>query len=62
MFDNSDDYEIVQRHVPMNQVPAFALFDLDKKKQCENYMSHYVGFIFIFRLSSEKNLITSFNG
>lgn len=42
MFDNADDYEVIQKYVPMGDVPAFALFSLDKKKQCEKYMSHYV--------------------
>lgn len=31
MFDNSDDYEIVQKYVPMKDLPAFALFRYSKK-------------------------------
>ena len=34
MFDNADDYEAIQKYIPMIDVPAFALFSLDKKKQC----------------------------
>ena len=31
MFDNSDDYEIVQKYVPLKDLPAFALFKYNKK-------------------------------
>lgn len=31
MFDNSDDYEIVQKYVPMKDLPAFTLFKYNKK-------------------------------
>lgn len=42
MFDSSDDYEIVQKYVPMKDLPAFALFKLDKKNQTESFISSYV--------------------
>ena len=42
MFDNSNDYEIVQKYIPLSSVPAFALFKLDKKKQAEVFMASYV--------------------
>lgn len=31
MFDSSDDYEIIQKYVPMKDLPAFALFKFNKK-------------------------------
>ena len=31
MFDNSDDYEIVQKYVPMKDLPSFALFRYSQK-------------------------------
>lgn len=31
MFDSSDDYEIVQKYMPMKYIPAFILFKFDKK-------------------------------
>jgi hypothetical protein len=33
MFDNSDDYEIVQKYVPIKDLPAFAVFRYNKKLQ-----------------------------
>jgi hypothetical protein len=33
MFDNSDDYEIVQKYVPLKDLPAFAVFKYNKKEQ-----------------------------
>lgn len=46
MFDNSDDYEIVQKYVPLKDLPAFAVFKYNKKEQKEQFISSYV----IFRL------------
>ena len=42
MFDSSDDYEIVQKYLPMKNLPAFALFKFDKKRQKEEFISEYV--------------------
>ena len=42
MFDSSDDYEIVQKYVPLKDLPAFALFKFDKKGQKEEFISSYV--------------------
>ena len=33
MFDNSDDYEIVQKYIPLKDTPAFGLFKFNKKKK-----------------------------
>lgn len=33
MFDNSDDYELLQKYVPLKDLPAFALFRLSKSKK-----------------------------
>jgi hypothetical protein len=33
MFDNSDDYEIIQKYLPLKKLPAFALFRLNKKEK-----------------------------
>lgn len=33
MFDNSDDYEIVQKYAALRDLPAFALFKMDKKQK-----------------------------
>lgn len=41
MFDNSDDYEIIQKYVPLKDLPAFALFKLDKTKRSEEFVSVY---------------------
>lgn len=35
MFDNSDDYELIQKYVPLKDLPAFALFRLNKSKKAE---------------------------
>lgn len=48
MFDNSDDYEIIQKYVPLKDLPAFALFKLDKTKRSEEFVSVYVQLI-LFR-------------
>ena len=39
MFDSSDDYEIVQKYVPMKSLPAFVLFKFNKKEQKEQFIS-----------------------
>ena len=39
MFDNSDDYEIVQQYVPMKSLPAFVLFKFDKQNKKEEFIS-----------------------
>lgn len=44
MFDNSDDYEIVQKYVPLKDLPTFAIFEYDKKQQKEQFISSYVLF------------------
>ena len=31
MFDNSDDYEIMQKYLPLKDLPAFTLFKYNKK-------------------------------
>lgn len=33
MFDNSDDYELIQKYVPLKDLPAFVLFRLNKTKR-----------------------------
>lgn len=33
MFDNSDDYDTVQKYVPMRDLPAFALFKYNRNTQ-----------------------------
>lgn len=35
MFDNSDDYETVQKYVALKDLPAFALFKYSKKTKKE---------------------------
>jgi hypothetical protein len=42
MFDNSDDYEILQKYIPLKSLPAFALFRLSKSKKAEEFISAYV--------------------
>jgi hypothetical protein len=42
MFDNSDDYEVIQKHLPLKDLPAFALFKLNKSKRSEEFVSAYV--------------------
>ena len=44
MFDSSDDYEIIQKYVPMKNLPAFVLFNFDKKEQKEKFINEYVIF------------------
>lgn len=41
MFDNSDDYDIVQKYVPMKDLPAFAVFKYDRKTQTEKLVNSY---------------------
>jgi hypothetical protein len=33
MFDNSDDYDILQKYVPLKELPAFVLFKFDKNNK-----------------------------
>lgn len=42
MFDNSDDYEVIQKYIPLKNLPAFALFRLNKSKRAEEFISSYV--------------------
>lgn len=42
MFDNSDDYELIQKYIPLKDLPAFALFKLNKTKRKEEFVSCYV--------------------
>ena len=42
MFDNSDDYELIQKYIPLKNLPAFALFKLNKAKRAEQFISEYV--------------------
>ena len=42
MFDNSDDYELIQKYIPLKNLPAFALFKLNKAKRAEEFISDYV--------------------
>ena len=39
MFDNADDYELIQKYVPLKNLPAFALFRLNKNKKIEEFIS-----------------------
>jgi hypothetical protein len=48
LFDNSDDYENIQKYVPIKDLPAFALFRLNKNKRSEEFISAYVS-IDLFR-------------
>jgi hypothetical protein len=48
LFDNSDDYENIQKYVPLKDLPAFALFKFNKNKRAEEFISAYV-FNNIFR-------------
>lgn len=41
MFDSSDDYDIVQKHVPIKKLPAFVLFKFDKQNKKEEFISEY---------------------
>ena len=41
MFDSSDDYEIIQKYVPLKNVPAFVLFTFNKKNQSEQFIAEY---------------------
>jgi hypothetical protein len=45
MFDNSDDYEILQKYVTPKELPAFAVFRMDKSKREEEFVSSYVKMI-----------------
>lgn len=45
MFDNSDDYEILQKYIPLKNLPAFGLFRLDKSKKAEEFISSYVDIV-----------------
>ena len=47
MFDNSDDYEIIEKYIPLKNLPAFALFKLNKAKRTEQFISEYVKLILI---------------
>lgn len=49
MFDNSDDYEIVQKYVPLKDLPAFAIFRYNKKDRKEQFIGSYV-FFYLFSL------------
>ena len=33
MFDSSDDYEIIQKYIPMKNLPALGLYRFNKKEQ-----------------------------
>lgn len=35
MFDNSDDYEYIQKYAQLKDLPAFVLFKLNKAKRSE---------------------------
>lgn len=41
MFDSSDDYEILHQYIPMKDLPAFAVFKLNKQELKEQYLNHY---------------------
>jgi hypothetical protein len=41
MFDNSDDYDIVQEYIPMKDLPAFALFRYSGQKKKEVFIGAY---------------------
>lgn len=41
MFDNSDDYDLLQVYAPMKTLPAFLLFRLNKTEMREEIVSHY---------------------
>jgi hypothetical protein len=41
MFDNSDDYETVQKYVALKDLPAFALFKYSKKTKKEEFIASY---------------------
>jgi hypothetical protein len=45
MFDNSDDYEILQKYVTPKELPAFAVFKMSKSKREEEFISSYVAII-----------------
>ncbi len=45
MFDNSDDYEIVQKYVSLKELPAFAIFNYNKKERKEKFIASYVWLI-----------------
>ena len=47
MFDNSDDYELIQKYIPLKNLPAFALFQLNKNTKSEKFVSEYVHLVFI---------------
>ena len=42
MFDNSDDYEHIQKHIPLKDLPAFAIFKLNKSTKTEQLVSYFV--------------------
>ncbi len=46
MFDNSDDYEIVQKYVTLKELPAFAVFRYSKKDKREQFVASYVHFCY----------------
>jgi hypothetical protein len=56
MFDNSDDYELLQKYIPLKDLPAFALFRLNKSKKAEEFISSYVLFVFMQRISSQGDI------
>lgn len=35
MFDSSDDYETIQKYVPLKNLPAFILFKFNKQNKKE---------------------------
>lgn len=41
MFDNSDDYEHIQKHIPLKDLPAFAIFKLNKSTKTEQLVSYF---------------------
>lgn len=41
MFDNSDDYDIINKYVPLKDLPAFVLFKYNGNTQNEKFISSY---------------------
>lgn len=33
IFDNSDEYDILQKYAPLKDLPAFAVFTMNKEKR-----------------------------
>ena len=56
MFDNSDDYEIIEKYIPLKNLPAFALFKLNKAKRTEQFISEYVKLILIQKISCQGEI------